>query len=233
MMRLVLLPGMHGTGELFSAFMSLMPKTKQIEALSYPVDVSLSYLQLLGVVEASVPASDSYYLLAESFSTPLAIQFAATKPANLKGLILCAGFASSPMRGWRRVFARQFAPLSFRVGVPKFALNLLAGPNAPPVLLVAVRAAISAVQPKVLAARARAVLACDARGELSQIDVPILYLLAKQDRIVPASCLDEILRIRPDVKVVSIDAPHLLLQREPQQAATAVADFIGQIESAH
>jgi pimeloyl-[acyl-carrier protein] methyl ester esterase len=234
MMRLVLLPGMHGTGELFSAFMSLMPETKQIEALCYPNDaIWSSYSLLLRAVQAWVPESDEYYLLAESFSTPLAIQFAATRPANLKGLILCAGFASSPMKGWRRFLMSLFAPFGFNLGVPRFGMSLLIGPHAPPALLAAVRGAISAVSRKVLAARARAVLACDARGELSQIDVPILYLLAKQDRIVPASCLDEILRIRPDVKVVSIDAPHLLLQREPQQAATAVADFIGQIESAH
>jgi len=231
MMRLVLLPGMHGTGELFSEFIRAMPEPKHIEALCYPTDGILSYRQLLGLVQTFVPEPDEFYLLAESFSTPLAIQFAATKPANLRGLILCAGFASSPVRGWRRLFARLFAPLWFSVGVPNFGMNLLAGLNAPRALLAAVRRAISAVQPRVLAARTRAVLSCDTRPELRQIKVPILYLLAKQDRVVPASCLEEILRIRPDVKVVSIDAPHLLIQREPEHAALAVTEFINRLES--
>jgi pimeloyl-[acyl-carrier protein] methyl ester esterase len=231
MMRLVLLPGMHGSGELFSEFMHAIPEPKQIEALCYPNDVIWSYPQLLRTVQAFVPESDAYYLLAESFSTPLAIQLAATRPANLNGLILCAGFASSPVKGWRRLFARLFAGLSLSVGIPKFASNLLAGPNAPPTLLAAVRAAISAVKPNVLAARARGVLACDATTELSKIDVPILYLLAKQDKIVPPWCLQEIRGIKPDVNVVSIDAPHLLLQREPQLAAAAVTEFVHKLES--
>jgi pimeloyl-[acyl-carrier protein] methyl ester esterase len=233
MMRLVLLPGMHGTGELFSEFISKILEPKYIEALCYPNDVILSYEKLLRNVQAWVPESDEYYLLAESFSTPLTIQFAATRPTNLKGLILCAGFASSPVKGWRRFFATLFAPLWFSVSIPKSALNLLAGSNAPSALLDAVRSAISAVQPKVFAARARAVLTCDARAELRQVNVPILYLRAKQDKIVPAWSLEEIRRIKPNVIVVEIDAPHLILQREPQQAAAAVAKFIHQIEAAN
>ena len=100
--RLILLPGMHGTGELFSEFMRMMSEPKHIEALQYPPDVGPSYPQSLAVVQAFVPESGPYFLLAESFSTPLAIQFAATHPQNLKGLILAAGFASSPVGGLRR-----------------------------------------------------------------------------------------------------------------------------------
>jgi pimeloyl-ACP methyl ester carboxylesterase len=222
---------MHGSGELFSDFMRAMPEPKHINALYYPNEAIWTFEQLLASVQTFVPESDAYYLLAESFSTPLAIQFAATRPANLKGLILCAGFASSPVHGWRRFLMSLFAPLGFDLRVPKFGMSFLVGPNAPDALVSAVRAAISAVQPRVLVSRARVILACDAREELSQIDVPILYLPAKQDRVVPASCLDEILRFRPDVKVVAINGPHLLLQREPRQAAAAVIEFIHNLDS--
>ena len=130
--RLVLLPGMHGAGELFSKFMSTMPVQKHIEALHYPADVSPSYRQLLGAVQFFVPAYDPYFLLAESFSTPLAIQFAASKPPNLKGLILCAGFASSPLTGPGRIAASLLAPLLFRLPVFQFPMNrFLIGPNPP------------------------------------------------------------------------------------------------------
>lgn len=107
-LRLVLLPGMHGTGELYSEFMRRMPEPKHLEALYYPTDAILSYQQLLRIVQSFVPASDPYFLLAESFSTPLAIHLAATNPTNLKGLILCAGFASSPLIG-PKVSSRPFS----------------------------------------------------------------------------------------------------------------------------
>jgi pimeloyl-[acyl-carrier protein] methyl ester esterase len=186
--RLVLLPGMHGTAELFSEFMKAMPEPMHIEASNYPADASPSYSQLLGMVQFFVPASDPYFLLAESFSTPLAIQFAATNPTNLKGLILCAGFASSPLIGLSRITASLFAPLLFRLPVFDFAMNhFLIGPNPPDSLQNAARAAVSSVKPAVLTARLRAVLPCDACQALNQIAVPILYIQATKDKVIPIS----------------------------------------------
>jgi pimeloyl-ACP methyl ester carboxylesterase len=165
-------------------------------------------------------------LLAESFSTPLAIKYAASNPEHLEGLVLCAGFATSPVRGWRQLLGRLLAPLVFRVPLPNLAAMLwLVGPDAPPSLLAAVRSAVSSVQSKVLAARLRAVLGCDVRAELGQVAVPILYIQAKQDRLVRASCLEELRRIKPQMAVTVLEGPHLLLQREPRRAAEVVAAF--------
>src|ERR1700756_6048956 len=91
--KLVLLPGMYGTGELFKDFMSALPADFWSTALCYPNDVCLSYSDLLRLVQFSVEGSEPYVIVAESFSTPLAIQFAATNPPSLKGLVLSAGFA--------------------------------------------------------------------------------------------------------------------------------------------
>jgi pimeloyl-[acyl-carrier protein] methyl ester esterase len=230
--HLVLLPGMHGTGELFSAFMSGMPEPKHIEALCYPTDTNRSYDQLLVAVQSSVPTSEPYFLLAESFSTPLAIQFAATNPPNLRGLILCAGFATSPIRGGRKSLASLIAPLAFRLPLSKFAMShFLVGRHAPESLHAAVHAAIRAVKPAVLAARLRQVLAVDARAALNKVSVPILSIQAQQDRLVGESSLAEMLAIKPQIQVARIAGPHLILQREPQQSAEAVAIFIRQLAS--
>jgi pimeloyl-ACP methyl ester carboxylesterase len=228
---LVLLPGMHGTDELFSGFINAMPKPKHIERLDYPIEASSSYQQLLGIVQSSVSSSDPYFLLAESFSTPLAIQFAATNSTNLKGLILCAGFACSPLTGPSHFAASLLAPLFFRLPVFAFTMDrFLIGPDAPESLQAAVRAAISSVKPSVLTARLRAVLSCDARQALSQIAVPILYMQAAKDKVVPKSCLDEIRRIKPDIRAAQINGPHLILQREPKLSANIVAEFIEEFQ---
>lgn len=228
-MRLVLLPGMHGTDELFREFMSRLPEPKHIEALHYPTDVSLSYSQLLKAVESFVPATEDFVLLAESFSTPLAIQFAATKPPSLKGLILCAGFSTSPVRGWRRIVASFLTPVLFHLPLPESVCKRwLVGRDASSSLLAAVQTAVSLVHPKVLATRLRAILVCDVRPELSQVTVPILYVQAKQDCLVHEHCVDEIRRVQPQTKVVKIGGPHLILQREPKQAAQAIAEFVMQ-----
>jgi pimeloyl-[acyl-carrier protein] methyl ester esterase len=218
---------MDGTGDLFSEFVAALPKVFETVTVRYPTDQSLSYCKLEGIVRAACPVSEPFMLLAESFSTPLAMQYAATNPAHLEGLILCAGFATSPVRGWRRSLGLLLAPLLCRVPFPNLGAKLwLVGPDAPTSLLTAVRCAILSVQPRVLVARLRAVLQCEVRADLNQIAVPILYLQAKGDRLVSASCLEEIRRIKPQVKVASLEGPHLLLQRQPRIAAEAVVDFV-------
>jgi len=211
--------------------MRMIPEPKHIEALHYPTDASWSYSQMLGVVEFFVPASEGFVLLAESYSTPLAIQIAATNPPNLKGLILCAGFAASPIRGWRKSLAWVIAPLVFRLPLPKIALSVfLVGMDAPESLHAAVRAAIHSVNPAVLTERLRQVLAVDARLALSRVSVPILLIQAQQDRLVGQPCLDEMEGIKPQIKVVQINGPHLILQREPQRTAGIVAEFMNSLE---
>jgi pimeloyl-[acyl-carrier protein] methyl ester esterase len=230
--RLVLLPGMHGTGELFSEFISRMSEQKHIEALCYPADASRSYDQLLRTVQSFVPTDEPYVLLAESFSTPLAIEFAANHPPNLRGLILCAGFAASPIRGGRRSFASWFAPLAFRLSLPKVAVShFLIGKGAPESLQASVSTAIHAVTPAILAARLHQVLAVDARLPLSRVSVPILCIQPMQDRLVGQACLEEMRAIKPQIEVARIAGPHLILQREPQQAAEIVAGFIQHLAS--
>jgi pimeloyl-ACP methyl ester carboxylesterase len=221
---------MDGTGDLFADFIHALPRTFETEVVRYPRDRHLPYSQLLTLMQSAIPPTEPFILLAESFSTPLAIQFAATNPPNLKGLILCTGFARSPITDWKRVLCSFLAPALFRVPLPEFIVShFLLGPNPSPRVLSAFRAAISSVAPSVLSARLRAILACDARAELAQVAVPLLYLQAKHDRLVPESCLKEMRRIKPQIEVATIDGPHLLLQREPQQAAAIVARFIHQV----
>jgi pimeloyl-[acyl-carrier protein] methyl ester esterase len=228
-LKLVLLPGLDGTGELFTDFVNALSGSFETVTVRYPADRFLSYSELASLVRNSCPPSERFVLLAESFSTPLAIQYAAANPMNLAALVLCAGFASSPVRGWRRILSSLLTPIMFHIPLPKFAARFwLVGPNAPSSVLTSVRAAISSVKPNILSARFRAVIACDALAELEQIAVPILYIQVKQDRLVSASCLEEIRRIKPQVTVATLEGPHLLLQREPQKSAERFLQFAQQ-----
>jgi len=227
--KAILLPGMDGTGELFSDFAKALAGTLETNVVQYPNNKILFYSELVSIVQTSTPASQPFVIIAESFSTPLAVQVAATKPSNLKALIICAGFITNPVQKIPRFICAFLAWILFHIPLPKFAIRyLLIGPKAPDSLLSAVREAISSVEPKVLSARIRAILACDARAELSQVDVPIIYIKAKQDRLVPNSCLDEILQIKPQTVVMVVDGPHLLFQRQPQRTAEVIIKFIQQ-----
>jgi surfactin synthase thioesterase subunit len=66
----------------------------------------------------------------------------------------------------------------------------------------------------------------DKREELWNCDVPILYLVAKQDRLVKRRCLTEMKSIKATMEVTEIDGPHLLLQRKPEECLDAMNRFI-------
>jgi pimeloyl-[acyl-carrier protein] methyl ester esterase len=229
--KLVLLPGMDGTGNLFEGFIKALPDGFETRIVRYPPDAVQSYDELLKLVQGAISGSGPFVLFAESFSTPLAIRCAAGSPPNLRGLILCAGFASSPLRGWKRWACRSLTPFLFRGTAPAFAVRqFLVGPGASPELVQAVRKAVSFVKPRVLRGRVRSVIRCDARRELAQVSVPVYYLRAGKDRLVPVLLGEEIQRVNPRAKVESITGPHLILQREPQKCADAVARFVTQLD---
>lgn len=226
----MLLPGMDGTCELYMPLMEALSEFEEISAPAYPTASYLNYEALLPRVVAAGPQKP-FVLVAESYSTPLAIRYAATRPANLKGLVLCAGFASSPVRGWRRWATWMLSPILFRLPKSDAAVrHFLLGAGASQELIRDVREAIGEVKPKVLGARLREILRCDARAELAKIDVPVLYLAAEWDTLVGPECLEEILRAKSDVDVERIPGPHLLFQREPALGATAIEEFVRRIQ---
>lgn len=91
-MKLVLLPGMDGTGRLFAPLLSRLDDRLEPVVIAYPGHEQLDYDQLHEFVRARLPKGEPFILLGESFSGPVAITLAATAPTGLCGLILCATF---------------------------------------------------------------------------------------------------------------------------------------------
>jgi len=85
--------------------------------------------------------------------------------------------------------------------------------------------AISRVRPDVIRARIRAEPSVDATATLTKVRVPVLHLRATRDRVVPRAAADLILERCPLARVAELDAPHLLLQAAPVQAAALISDF--------
>ena len=222
--RLILLPGLDGTGELFAPFIEAL-NGFPTQVIAYPADRAMNYAAHEAHVRAQLPRDEDYVLLAESFSGPIGIGIAASQPPRLQGLILCATFAANPLP--------VFGPLSRLIGLlpvpsmpPRLAEPWLYAGRGTPQLRRMHAAAVSRVAGKVWSSRVAAVLAVDARAELARVNVPMLYLRARKDRLIPASASRAILDARPDVELEEIDGPHVLLQTEARACADAVMRFI-------
>ena len=224
---LVLLPGLDGTGELFANLLPELPKTVNVITAAYPSQRFVPYSELVSWLSKLTPRDGPYAILAESYGTPLAVKFAAAHPCNLIAIILCAGFISNPVRRWGPLPKLVARPLFFRFRPPDFIHEYFTiGSSAAESLKFALRQTVSSLNTDVLARRARAVIDCDAREEISRIEVPLLYMQATEDRLVGRKCLDEIKRFHPETISRSVRAPHLLLQREPRVAARAIMQFL-------
>jgi pimeloyl-ACP methyl ester carboxylesterase len=223
----VLLPGLDGTGLLFRRFVARAPARVRTQVLSYPVDQRLDYAQLETLVRALLPTNAAYIIVAESFSGPLAALLAARPVGDLRGIVLVASFVTPPALALWRWLPWQ---LMFRCVAPAPLLRqVLTGADVE--LAAEVRAATRAVRPGVLAARVRATLVVDVRAELASSTVPLLYLQAERDHIVPARCLRAVLAARADTTVVRVASAHTLLQAEPAAAWRAIEPFCERVVS--
>ncbi len=222
---------MDGTGTLFEPFTSALSPEFGVQIVRYPTTGALEYEELEAHARRSIPTSGLFVILGESFSGPIAVSIAASRPAGLIGLILCATFISNPrpflglMRPFASVLPVKFAPL--------WVLNeALLGRFSNSRLRSVLAEAMSQVSAEALRSRIRAVLSVDASAELKAVDVPLLYLLAEHDQVVPVSALEKIRQVFPATEVAQINAPHFLLQAAPNEAASAVSNFIRAVHNA-
>ena len=224
--QIVLLPGLDGTGVLFQPLLQALPSGIPPIVIKYPTDDCLGYDELLPIVLKDLPQDAPFVILGESFGGPLSLRVAATRPAGLKALILCASFISCPYRIVPRWAAQLVCDAPFRA-FPKFAqIKALLGGYSTTELRALSKKALSLVQAKVLAHRVREIIKINVASELIACDLPILYIQGQYDGIVPASNVQRILKLKPSVQVVRIPAPHLVLQTQAAQAASAIYDFV-------
>ena len=217
------------TAQAFCLPVSRLPGPMKLPS-SPPTDKPLGYAGLESIARRHLPSNRPFFLLGESFSGPIAVSIAASRPPGLLGVILCCSFARNPMphlaaaRPLVRFFPFGVVPVSW------FS-PLLLGRFSSPALHSTLAGAVASVVPAVLRERARAALTADVSALLSRIEVPILYLRASEDRVVSKSASDLIASQVPDTRVVDFTAPHLLLQVVPAAAASAVSAFMRLVTS--
>jgi pimeloyl-[acyl-carrier protein] methyl ester esterase len=229
---MVLLPGMDGTGLLFQPFIKALPAHLKPHLVSYPATEPLDYAALLPMVRAALPRDTPFILLGESFSGPLALMAAAEAPPGLRAVVLCASFIQSPVPWLPRALRFFLSPGLFRLAPSSARARALLGDFATPSLRALLDRANATVTPSVMAARARAILDVNASAALRACAVPILYLRAEHDRMVPRECWQLIFDEKPSAKGICLPGPHLLLQALPAAAVKAIEAFAESVASA-
>lgn len=223
---LLLLPGLDGTGKLFTRFVEHLPANVVPRVVRLPMDRPRGYADLVASMRPHLPVRQRFALLAESFSGPIALHLAAERPDGLVAVALIASFHRRPVAGWIAAL-RPFASLAFQRPPPEWAIrHFLAGSDAPAELVAAIRSAVADVPPEVMATRVRDALRVDATGALAACPVPLLYLSGSDDRLLRWAVVREMRERHPALEHRELAAPHLVLQRRPREAAELVSDFL-------
>lgn len=228
MTALVLLPGLDGTGILFDHLVAeLRASAPDIEPIvvRYPTQHVLGYVELEKIARKALPTDRRFVLLGESFSGPIAISIAASRPSGLIGLVLCCSFARYPRTLFRKM--QRLAPLLPVKGrIVRLARKLAARAPISPTVEAKLMEASSQVSSEVFRARIKELLQVDVSDRLRDIDVPILDLRALTDDVVPNRAARDIRRLGSRVSVVEMNGPHFLLQALPKETCAVVWDFL-------
>ena len=226
---LVLLPGFDGTGRLFSPIHKELSDTVNTIILSYSSDKVMTYTDLCHYLKDELPNSP-YVLLGESFGGPLAMMLTNYADEHLKGIILCVSFVKNPQVLLTRLMRPFLRPKHLQKVTPAWHIRTILMNGVTDTKLIRnIQIATAELTREVYFYRLREIANVDVSDILKRCELPILYLRAKNDRLVYESSMKLIEKVGKNVSVEVFDAPHMLLQTKPKKAAQSIKRFLDSV----
>ena len=221
-MRLVLLPGMDGTGELFSPLLQHIAVNTLV--ISLPQSGAQDYETLTAYVLSQLP-DEEYVLLAESFSGPIGARVASLNSPLMKGVIFVATFLSPPNR--KLLNLAKSLPLKSMTRIPVSSVVirlLLLGWSSSRFMLSSFMNALDSVHEQVLKERINAIRRMG--GCRLNTITPTLYIRASDDRLVSGDKWRKFSETCNDFSLVEVKGPHMILQGQAEECAEVINRFI-------
>lgn len=221
-LKLVLLPGMDGTGRLLEAFLSALG-TVDSQVIPLPDFGPQDYDSLAKYIYLQLP-NEPFDILAESFSGAVIIRLIAMGHDYLRKVVFVASFLSSPGR-LRTKFASRL-PFGTLSGLPlaSFGVKWLCwSSDTNKADVVESLSIVREVPAGILKQRLQVM--SDLSCEPARFDIPVLCLIAARDRLVKGR-RQEFEKSFSNIVVQVIDGPHFLLQACTRECAQEVRTFL-------
>ncbi len=222
-MKLILLSGLDGTGNLFAPFIEVLPKSIETQVIPYPKDERLGYQELIELVNRHLSKEEEYVLLAESFSGYIAYSLALQKPKNLKAVIFVATFLENP----RAILSKflPIVPLQFMLSLPMpsfIAKRFLLGIKSN--MVESLQNTLKSVSSSVLTHRLKEIVELPLASE--KLDIKAIYIQANNDILVPKRCYEVFKKYVSNIELYKVDGSHLILQGSSFECARIVKKLI-------
>lgn len=222
-MKLVLLPGMDGTGELFSSLLFSLSEY-ECEVIALPQTGPQDYASITEYVKKKLPQND-FILVAESFSGPAAARLAKEGVEHLQGVIFVATFLSKPH--WLLLSIARALPLKLLSALPfakPFVKALFLGSAASNELVEQFQSIVDSLPSQVIKARLSSMLSLSFSAEL--IELPVGYIQATSDYLVSSNKVTEFSACFRELQVRSVEGPHFILQANPTKSAEVISELV-------
>jgi len=219
-MKVVLLPGLDGTGILFQPLIEALPQNIETLIISYPKFKKQNYGELVSYVTVQLPEED-YILVGESFSGNIAYQIALSSPKHLKSIIFVASFLSNPRPLLLSLVNLFPTKILFSVPPPKFIIkNFLLGSSAKYNVTQLFLEVLKQVSPEVLSFRLEKIQKLQLGFQVC--GVTTTYIQATNDYLVPQKSVKNFKKLFTSLSVVKVIGSHFVLQSKPVECAKII-----------
>ena len=226
-MKLVLLPGMNGTGLMFRPFIDIA-NNYSIDVINYPNETSKKYSELIAFVKDRLPREEKFVIIAESFSGPIAYGLMKDEISNLKAVIFIASFLLNPRPFLLSIQRVLPASLLFRLPIPTSFIRIyMLGYDSSDSLIAEFKTALARVSPAVLASRLKEITSLKLPDKT--VNYPCCYIRAEGDKLVTSRSIQTFMRIIPNIHIRSVNGPHFLLQSRPEECLKLINEEISNI----
>ncbi len=223
-MKIVLLPGLDGTGELFTPLIDKLPKFVETQIIKYDTQKKQSYQELVDYVISKLP-DDDFVLLAESFSGFIAYQIGLKKLENLKHIILVATFLQNPRPILLNLITNSYI---LSLPIPKIIIKIFfLGFSTNIKTINLFQKVIKKVSHEVLYFRLQDIKKLKFKRE--DIILPTTYIQAKDDQLVLENSLKDWKEVCQKLKIYQVEGKHLILQSNPNICAEIITNTIQKI----
>jgi pimeloyl-[acyl-carrier protein] methyl ester esterase len=222
MHKILLLPGLDGSGFCFSRISEILSREYPCHILSYPAHLS-DYADLREWVLSKLESETHYIIVTHSFGGPLGVLVAQALGNRAKGLVLCATFCQPPMPRWVLQLVSSFYPKIIRQKWAVHFLNFMLCNGKNLAVADELHRALLQSPDTAVAHRIRILTALDMRQEIRSLILPCLALTAARDRVV---WLGKYSHFLSKGIALTIDGPHGLMELSPEMVAATILTFI-------
>lgn len=219
-MKCILLPGLDGTGRLFK---SLIAELDDFDCVGIDLNLySDTRYESLAVQISKELGRDPIFLIAESFSGPLALKVASRPNTNVVGICVCASFVSSPVS-----VNLRYLPWNLLLSVkpPKFVVKQFLTGFLHETVVNEFYQALEQTCSSILSERVHEVLKLKSE-DLPELSLPILYLQPLNDRLLNEKSVENFKEKYRQTVVKQFEGPHLLFQVEAKKTASEISRFV-------